>query len=508
MYRYNNPIISGFNPDPSICRCGEDFYLVTSTFEYFPGVPVYHSKNLVNWELISYVLDREEQLDLHKCGPSRGIFAPTIRYSNGYFFMTTTNVSINKNFIVYTKDPKGDWSNPVWIDQDGIDPSLLFASNGDVYFTSNGISSDNKQIIQSCKIDPFTGEKLSESKIISYGCGGIYPEGPHLYEINNKFYLMLAEGGTSYGHRETMQVSDDPFGPFIANEDNPIINHLNEVDSEISCTGHADLIQDQNDNWWIVFLGVRTISREDNYVSLHNLGRETHLAPVRWNEKGFPVVGNNGVVSLQMDGELPNEVKPVFLDFNDDFSSRSLNYEYLRNPISKNYELNTRDKTLILRGTGISINDQDSPTWIGVRQKEFNMEASVYLSLLNRVKDMKIGLSAYYNKDYHYEIYITYKDSKYYVEVAKKIHDLYVVTASKEIEYCDNLSFKIKANKEDYRFYYSLSNDDFVLLDKGMTAALCTESTSYMTFTGTFIAMFAEKSDCVITNFSTLYNKM
>ena len=197
---YKNPIISGYNPDPSICRVGEDYYIVNSSFEYFPGVPIYHSKNLVNWKMIGHCLTTENQLSLKKCRPSGGIYAPTLRWHNGTFFMTTTNVSGEGNFIVYSKELEKGWSDPVWIDQEGIDPSILFDDDGKVYFTSTGLDKTGKACILTSEINPFTGEKLTESRIISYGCGGRYPEGPHLYKIKGKYYLMFAEGGIEYVH--------------------------------------------------------------------------------------------------------------------------------------------------------------------------------------------------------------------------------------------------------------------------------------------------------------------
>ena len=178
--KYRNPIISGYNPDPSICRVGEDYYIVNSSFEFYPGVPVYHSRNLVNWELEGYCLTEESQLDLHGCRPSGGIYAPTIRYHQGTFFMTTTNTSGKGNFIVHTTDMKKGWSKPAWVDQGGIDPSLLFDDDGTVYFASTSMDSEGKTGIFLCQVNPFTGERLTESVVISRGCGGRYAEGPHL----------------------------------------------------------------------------------------------------------------------------------------------------------------------------------------------------------------------------------------------------------------------------------------------------------------------------------------
>lgn len=256
IQKYKNPIISGYNPDPSICRVGDDFYLVNSTFEFYPGVPVYHSKNLVNWELINYCLRDKEQLYLDGVRPSGGIYAPMLCYHNGEFFMTTTNVSHKGHLIVHTSDIYGKWSKPVWIDQGGIDPTLLFDGE-DVYFASTSRDKDDRDGIFMCKINPYTGEKLSESVRISHGCGGICPEGPHIYKLNGKYYLLLAEGGTEYGHMVTMQRADSPFGPYEPCPHNPILIHKDNPDGSIACTGHADLEVDQNGNWWLVCLGIR-----------------------------------------------------------------------------------------------------------------------------------------------------------------------------------------------------------------------------------------------------------
>ena len=179
MFQYHNPVIRGFNPDPSICRVGNDYYLVTSSFEYFPGVPLYHSTNLANWELLGHCLTSAEQLPLQGCSHSGGIYAPTIRYHAGRYYMTTTNASSIRNFIVHTDDLVQGWSLPVQVKQTGIDPSLFFDDDGKVYFTSTGFS-EGKNAIQMCEIDPLTGTQNTVSRIISYGCGGCWPEAPHI----------------------------------------------------------------------------------------------------------------------------------------------------------------------------------------------------------------------------------------------------------------------------------------------------------------------------------------
>ena len=207
MTPFRNPIIPGFYPDPSVCRVGEDYYLVTSTFEFFPGVPVFHSRDLVHWEQIGHALTRTSQLPLREAPPSGGIYAPTIRYHEGVFYMVTTNVSYGGNFYVTATDPAGPWSDPIYVDQAGIDPSLLFDDDGKVYFLSNG-----NGCMSICEIDIATGKKLAPTRPSWKGTGGRYPEAPHLYKINGLYYLMIAEVGTEYGHMETIARSASPYG--------------------------------------------------------------------------------------------------------------------------------------------------------------------------------------------------------------------------------------------------------------------------------------------------------
>lgn len=486
---FKNPIIPGYNPDPSICRVGSDYYIVNSTFEFFPGVPIYHSKNLVNWELTGYCLDRRSQLELEDCRNSGGIYAPTIRYHKGMFYMITTNVTDKGNFVVHTEDINSEWSEPAWIDQGGIDPSLFFDDDDKCYYCSTGII-DGVRGIVAFEINPLTGVILSEKKLISEGCGGQCPEGPHIYKKDGWYYLMIAEGGTEYAHRETIQRSHNVYGPYEACPDNPVISHKEYKKSEIQATGHADLLEDENGNWWLVFLGIRRFS----HALLHNLGRETFLTPVVWTEAGWPVVGNHGLISTVMDGPLPGgEVQPVNRNFHDNFSDGKfkLQYNFLRNPEMKNYKLYPEEKMLCLEGTKVTLNETKSPTWIGIRQKGFYTETVVKVSAED-VQGMRAGLTAFYNDSYHYEIYLTREQEKYKVCLAKHIHDIFVVTASAEIPRGENITLRLETDKTYYTFSYSLDGENFQMLGTGLTVGLCTESTKTMTFTGTYIGLFAE----------------
>src|SRR5690606_852005 len=270
-----------FYPDPSICRVGDDFYLVASSFEYFPGVPIFHSRDLVHYRQIGHCLHRASQLALTGAAASGGIYAPTLRYHRGLFMMTTTNVSSGGNFIVTATAPEGPWSDPIWVAQDGIDPSLFFDRDGTaIYTTSSGGA------LQS-RIDAATGALLSEPKVVWQGTGGQYPEAPHLYLREGWYYLLLSEGGTEYGHMVTMARSRSPWGPFEASPQNPLLTHRSWR-SPIQAVGHADLVDTASGRWFAVCLGVRP----NGYPPAYHLGRETFLAPVRWGDDGFPVIGD------------------------------------------------------------------------------------------------------------------------------------------------------------------------------------------------------------------------
>lgn len=520
---FKNPIIPGYNPDPSICRVGSDYYIVNSTFEFFPGVPVYHSKNLVNWELTGYCLDRRSQLELEDCRNSGGIYAPTIRYHKGMFYMITTNVTDKGNFVVHTEDINSEWSEPAWIDQGGIDPSLFFDDDDKCYYCSTGII-DGVRGIVAFEINPLTGEILSEKKLISEGCGGQCPEGPHIYKRDGWYYLMIAEGGTEYAHRETIQRSHNVYGPYEACPDNPVISHKEYKKSEIQATGHADLLEDENGNWWLVFLGIRRFS----HALLHNLGRETFLAPVKW-ENGWPVVGynGNGTIELVMDAPLPGldceessaniridkqSGQPILyadhsvdIDFTDELLDKRL--QYTRNPDTSKYIYDNKNAVLTLKGTDITLNTAGkSPTIVSFKQPEFTTALYACLDIA-RCNAKRCGVAAYYNNDYHYEIYIGNDDNGRYIGFYKHIHDMGVELERVTINNDDmnsKLLIKIDTDREKYTFSYAISDTAnlgarvaYRQIGSGLNAGLSTEGTRTMTFTGTLFSLFAENGDGV-----------
>lgn len=483
--KYQNPVIPGFYPDPSICRVGKDYYLVTSTFQYFPGVPVFHSTDLINWEQIGHCLTRYSQLPLDNAWTSGGIYAPTIRYNDGIFYMVTTNVSNGGNFYVYTHNPAGKWSDPIWIDQNGIDPSLLFDEDGKVYFLSTTADDVKTPGICLSEIDIKTGRRLTEVKFIWSGSGGRHPEAPHLYKIKDYYYLMIAEGGTEYGHMVTIARSKSPFGTFESYPRNPILTHRNSGFSPISGTGHADMVEDINENWWMVFLAFRTTDGE-----YHHLGRETFLAPVEWSEEGWPVVNGNGTVQLTMESNRINTEQILAKDFEDNFQDPTLNYQwnFIRNPYENMYSLTEKKGYLRLYGSEISLNDVDSPTFVGKRQQHFNCRVTTLLDFNPEKKDEEAGLTVFMDEKHHNEIAVMGDGLGRKIILRRTIGKLSAIVAENVIGK-GNVILEVSADKNEYHFKYAIGDDVPKLIADGETKYLSSEVAGG--FTGVYIGIYA-----------------
>ncbi|ACB77594.1 glycoside hydrolase family 43 protein [Opitutus terrae] len=302
---YRNPILAGFYPDPSVCQVGQDYYLINSTFAYYPGIPIFHSRDLVNWRQIGHVIHRPNQLSYDKLGVSRGLFAPALSYHepSKTFYVVCTLVDGGGNFFVTAQDPAGPWSDPVWLDFDGIDPSLFFDDNGRAWLVNNGNPPDNKPIYQGHRaiwIQEFDvkAQKLigPRSIIINGGVDlakqPVWIEGPHLYQRGGWYYLCCAEGGTSDQHSQVIFRSKAPTGPFTPWSDNPILTQRDldgTVPHAVTATGHADLVEGPDGQWWSVFLACRPFA--GRYFTT---GRETFLLPVKWTEDGWPRILPHG----------------------------------------------------------------------------------------------------------------------------------------------------------------------------------------------------------------------
>jgi len=404
---FANPILPGMYPDPSICRVGADFYLVNSSFEFFPGVPIFHSHDLVHWTQIGHVLTRESQLNLAGVYSSGGIYAPTLRHHAGRFYMITTLVGSPKrggNFYVTATDPRGPWSDPIWLDHGehgGFDPSLLFA-DGEAYYLRDGKGDrqDHPRIFQA-RIDPATGALRDPMKVVWEGTGGIWPEGAHIYKMKGRYYLFAAEGGTEYGHSEVVARAASPFGPFEPSPGNPILTHRNRPEHAIQATGHADLVELDDGTIWAVFLGTRPQGGRFNH-----LGRETFLAPVRFSADGWPTIGDGGRVELRM----PRPALPAQptspIGGRDDFDRAALGLDWIfvRNPNAGDLSLTARPGFLRLMGSAVTLDDVASPALVVRRQQHLRARVSAALDFAPREAGEEAGLTVRARESFHYDL--------------------------------------------------------------------------------------------------------
>lgn len=388
MSEVANPILPGCYPDPSICRVGADFYLVTSTFEYLPGLPVWHSTDLASWEQIGHVVTRAGQLDYEGIASSGGLYAPTIRHNDGLFWLACTLVdpddeSRGGNFLMTATDPAGPWSDPVWLDVAGIDPSIFFDDDdGTIWVHGTRLAPEpdwhHQTEVWLRQFDPVAGALVGPEHILWNGAvlGAVWAEGPHLYKVDGTYYLLAAEGGTEFHHAVCVARSESVTGPYEGNRSNPILTHRHlGRGMDVVGPGHADLVQAADGSWWAVLLAMRA------YGGYHyNLGRETFLVPVVW-EDGWPVFApGEGRVPTRVD--VPFAVLPSSPA---DAGPRTglvlptdLRWTSLRRPAAEfavaqgdGWRLKVRPETLA---------DAATPAFLGVRQEHRDVDV---LAVLN-----------------------------------------------------------------------------------------------------------------------------
>jgi xylan 1,4-beta-xylosidase len=469
MRTFENPIIPGFYPDPSICRVGEDYYLVTSTFEYFPGVPVFHSRDLVHWRQIGHVLDRPSQLDLDGVRPSGGIYAPTIRHHDGVFYTITTNVGKGGNFFVTATDPAGPWSDPYWLeDAPGIDPSLLFDDDSRAWYTGNrpppsGAQFPGHREIWLQELDLGTKRLTGEKVSLWDGAvrGAVWAEAPHLYKIDGLYYLMIAEGGTGHDHAVTIARSETVTGPYEANPRNPILTHRHlGCDYPIVNTGHADVVQTQNGEWWMVCLASRPYG---GYY--RNLGRETFLVPVRW-EAGWPIVSpGHGRIEFTFDApDLPEQAWPTppTCD-NFDGPELALCWNFLRTPREDFWSLAERPGYLRLRLRPQAISRWENPSFVGRRQQHVSFAARTALEFAPAGENETAGLVLLQNSDFQFRFVFTLKARETVVRLIERREGREAVLAQKPVS-AGRLYLKVEAAGQEYNFTYATTPEQWLPL--------------------------------------------
>lgn len=493
-----NPILPGCYPDPSICRVGSDYYLVNSSFAYFPGIPIWHSTDLINWEQLGYALNRPSQLQINEgLRISRGIYAPDIQYNphNKLFYIITTGVDCGGNFYVTTDDPrKENWSDPVFLPEvGGIDPSLFFDVDGKAYIVNNDAPAgkpeyEGHRAIWIREFDWKNNCTKGKAKVIINGGVDlskkpIWIEGPHLYHINGTYYLMAAEGGTSINHSEVIFSSNSPFGPFAPCAINPILTQRDlpaDRSNPVICAGHADLVQTPEGKWYAVFLAVRPYHNEHDVM-----GRETFLLPVKWVQKQPVILPKGEAITYLTDRQYPS----ISLWTTEGLSRKAF---FIRTPQTPFYQINKTGE-LILNARSIRINEQKQPSVIGRWINDYQFIAQTAIRFTPETSKDFAGMVCFHSDDSYIRFGKTINEQNKTILLLEAYslgklcqQAAYVLPESEE-----KIHLKIKGNKEGYyTFSYSANEKDWTQIGKPVSADLLS-TRSAGGFTGTMVGIYA-----------------
>ena len=487
---FKNPILAGGYPDPSICRVGNVFVMVNSSFEYFPALPIHTSKDLVNWELVGHGLNRIEQvsgkINLLDVQSNGGIHAPTIRFHNGKYHIITTTVyydekkqnAIATNFIITSSTPEGPWSNPIVINgAPGIDPDIFFDDDGRVWYVGNHQPSDptfsGETEIWMQELDPNSFQLTGQRFFLWRGaCGGVWAEGPHIYKNDNNYYLLIAEGGTSFNHSIMVAVSDKITGPYISNERNPIFStrHLS-YNNWVHSTGHGDLVELEDGRWYVVMLGIRgDVKRKSN------MGRETFIAPVSWEREPYewkerkilwPVISPKSGKILKNNPIIFSEtIKKNETFFVDDFNHTNLGLEwnYRRAPMQNMFDLVSNPGSLRVYTNPNKLQERKRANFAGIKQteSEFSFETKMTFSPSSEYDEAGIAIV---QKDNNFLSFTVKQLSDDISLELKLMNNIETIFDSKKIDFNSNLPFKLKIESfnNSYHFYYAQENQKFHL---------------------------------------------
>ena len=488
--RFSNPIITGGYPDPSICKVNDTFFIVNSSFEYFPGLPIHKSKDLINWELIGYGLHRESQVNsivnLIDVQSDGGIHAPTIRFHKGVFYIITTNVyydDVKKksdmvNFIITAKNPAGPWSDPIHIKgAPGIDPDLFFDDDGKVWYVGNQIpanpnfNGEGEIWIQELDMNEF--KLVGEKHLLWRGaCGGVWAEGPHMYKKDGRYYLIIAEGGTSFNHAVMVALSDKIQGPYISNPRNPIITsrHLS-YDNWVNSTGHGDILELDDGRSYMVLLGIRNEIERGS-----NMGRETFLTPLTWEREPFewketkylwPVVApKTGQVEKLNDVIFKGSIQNNKTNFVDTFEEDelNLNWNFRRYPIKGIYTLDRENNQLKMLCHPNQIRERGRASLLGFKQTESSFEFLTKMYFDPTGNGSEAGISLFQKDDNYINFTIIKQEGKPHIKAFVVRKGEPVMTFKQQLKkYSNNIKFKVIADKNIFKLYYSLNEMNFNL---------------------------------------------
>ena len=508
--RFQNPILSGFHPDPSLCWAGDDCYLVTSSFEYGPGLPIFQSRDLVHWRQVGHALTRPEQLPVSDATPSGGIFAPTIRHHQGTFYIITTNITHGGNLVVTAQDPAGPWSDPFLIaDAPGIDPSLFFDDDGRCWYTGNGdpVRSlyEGHHTLWLQEFDPREMRLIGEKRVIVDGGTDItkkpiWIEGPHLYKRDGRYYLLAAEGGTAEDHSVVVFRSDLITGPYASFPVNPILTnrHLDpDRPMPINWTGHGDLFQTPRGEWWMVLLACRPYPPVAE--GCFSTGRETFLVPMDW-EAGWPVTrdGTGHLLSSYPVPDLPthpweDDYGSGDFTLRDDFAGPRLRAEwnFLRTPEHPWASLTERPGSLRLAVRPERLTGPGTPSFVGLRQRHAAFSASTEIEFQPATEEEGAGLVAVQNNTAFYLLEVGLRGGGRVLRLLKQSTPQEGPEVRREVPVSDGrLRLKIEGQGKDYAFFYAGADGPWQTLCDGEDGKIL--STRHAGgFVGAYLGLYA-----------------
>ena len=508
---FTNPVLPGGYPDPSICKVGDDFYMANSSFEYFPGIPIHKSKDLVNWTLIGHGLQREAQcngaVNLVDVQPNGGIYAPTLRYHDGTFYVITTAIyfdaktkkHVGNNFIITAANPAGPWSDPVVVQgAPGIDPDLFFDEDGRLWYTGQQKPKDpefidQKEIwMQELNRETFqlTGARYH---LWRGACDGVWTEGPHIYKNDRRYYLMIAEGGTSFNHAVMVAASDKLTGPYVSNARNPIFTSRQlSYENWVHSTGHGDLVKLDDGRWYMFLLGVRGDLKRKS-----NMGRETFVVPVGWERDMHPKKGKIlWPVVAPKTGRI-ERINPVIFDggtpaknraFRDDFkhSTLDLAWNFIRVPLPNTYSLDENPGHLRLFTHKNTISRRKRAHFMGIKQTESDFVFTTKMRF-NPSHDESTAGIAIVQKDENYVSFSVRKEADgMLVEVLHNKKKVQTIKAHKLNSYKGEIRFKLVSANDTYTFSYATKGNRYNVLTTTPADLLL-----FSGFTGAHIGLYA-----------------
>ena len=514
---FYNPILQGCYPDPAITRKGDDYYMVCSSFAMFPGVPIFHSKDLVNWKQIGHVLDRTSQLDVHDTGISAGVYAPGITYNsyNDTFYMITTAFAGGSgNIVVKTKDPLKGWSDPIKLGFNGIDPSIFFDDNGKAYVVHNDAPDKGKELYNGHRVIKIWEYDIENDNVVPgtdriIVDGGvdlskkpIWIEAPHIYKKNGRYFLMCAEGGTGGWHSEVIFVSDNPKGPYKPAPNNPILTQRyfsKDRANKVEWAGHADLVLGPNEKYYGVFLAIRP-----NEKDRVNIGRETFILPVDWSGE-FPIF-ENGLIPMEPKLKMPEGVenqttKAGFFPngnfmYAENFASEKLDHRWigLRGP--REAFISQAKQGLRIDPFETNIKELKPTSTLFYRQQHSRFSFTTTMEYKPGSEKDLAGIVCLQSEASNYVFGITRKGDDYILllernerkdrsrEVSSRI-----VTSTK-IDIKKPVRLRVEAKGDDYAFSYATDQGDFIYLGETVSGDILSTNVAGG-FTGCLLGLYA-----------------